>query len=199
MQINSHTALVLIDVQLGFNDPKWGARNNPQAEGNIARLLAIWRSANLPVIHVNHDSVTEKGIFRPGSPGHAPKPEAAPIDQEPVYHKSVNSAFIGTTLERDLRARSIDGLVIAGLTTNHCVSTTTRMAGNLGFNTFLVSDASATFERPHVDGRPRSAEEVHLAALSDIHGEFATVVTTDEVLAAVSVVQHPDHDAVAAT
>lgn len=184
MNIDSHTGLMIIDTQMGFNDPKWGVRNNPDAEANIARLLSRWRAKGLPIFHVHHDSVSPNGSFRPGSPGHLPKPEAAPLQPEPVYHKSVNSAFIGTRLEEDLRKKGITALVITGLTTNHCVSTTTRMAGNLGFDTYLVSDAAATFERAHVDGRPRSAEEVHLAALSDIHGEFATVLVTDEVLAA---------------
>ncbi|MDP9098432.1 MAG: cysteine hydrolase, partial [Verrucomicrobiota bacterium] len=188
MHIDRHTGLVIIDTQMGFNDPKWGARNNPQAEANIARLLSGWRAARLPIFHVHHDSVSPAGVFRPGSAGHFPKPEAVPLEHEPVYHKSVNSAFIGTQLEHDLRAQGITALVITGLTTNHCVSTTTRMAGNLGFQTYLVSDATATFERAHVDGRPRSAEEVHLAALSDIHGEFATVVDTDQILAACDLV-----------
>jgi nicotinamidase-related amidase len=180
---DTNTALIVIDTQMGFNDPKWGSRNNPDAEANIAQLLAAWRDAHLPVVHVHHDSVSPKGIFRPGTPGHRAKPEATPLKGEPVYHKSVNSAFIGTHLEADLRRRGITTLVITGLTTNHCVSTTTRMAGNLGFETYLVSNATATFERAHLDGRMRSADEVHLAALSDIHGEFATVVDTLEVLA----------------
>ena len=186
MLIDNDTALVIIDTQMGFNDPKWGERNNPQAEANIARLLGIWRQNGFPIIHVHHDSVTPTGVFRPGAPGHSPKPEAVPRDGESIYHKSVNSAFIGTDLERDLRASGITRLFITGLTTNHCVSTTTRMAGNLGFETYLLSDATATFARPHVDGRPRMAEEVHLAALSDIHGEFATVVSTAEVAAKVA-------------
>lgn len=96
----------------------------------------------------------------------------------------VNSGFIGTDLEARLRAAGIATVVIVGLTTNHCVSTTTRMAGNLGFAAHVVSDATATFARPALDGRLRPAEEVHLAALSDLKGEFAEVVVTDEVLAA---------------
>lgn len=184
MQIHAQTALLLIDVQQGFDDPRWGPRNNPQAEANIARLLAAWRRAGLPVIHVMHNSVSPTSVLRPGALGNALKPEAAPLEGEPVHHKSVNSAFIGTDLERDLRAQGTTALVIAGLTTNHCVSTTVRMAGNLGFETWLVSDATATFDRAHLDGRPRSAEEVHLAALSDLEGEFATVVDTQAAVTA---------------
>ncbi len=182
--LSPQTALLVIDVQRGFEDPRWGARNNPDAEANIARLLAAWRTSGRPVVHVHHDSRAPDGAFRPGTPGNAPKPEAEPHAGEPVHRKSVNSAFIGTSLEADLRARGVESLVIVGLTTNHCVSTTTRMAGNLGFDTSIVSDATATFDRPGLDGRLRPASEVHASALSDLDGEFATVVDTATVLAA---------------
>lgn len=181
----ANTALIVIDVQQGFDDGTWGPRNNLEAEANIARLLQAWRATGRPVIHVNHDSTRPTGSFRPGTPGHAPKPEAAPRLGEPVLHKTVNSAFIGTDLEARLRAGGIGTVVIVGLTTNHCVSTTTRMAGNLGFETFIVADAAATFDRPALDGRIRPAEEVHQAALSDLQDEFAEVVQTQAVLKAV--------------
>lgn len=186
MQLPANTALLVIDVQEGFHDPRWGERNNPQAEANIARLLAAWRTAGRPVIHVQHDSTAPDGAFRPGTAGHRAKPEAMPWPGEPVHHKTVNSGFIGTRLEADLRGRGVGTLVITGLTTNHCVSTTTRMAGNLGFDTYLVADACATFARPALDGRLRPAEEVHAAALSDLQDEFATVVGTAQVLAAIA-------------
>jgi nicotinamidase-related amidase len=176
------TALILIDVQNAFLDPRWGERNNPEAESNIARLLTAWRSSGRPIRHVVHDSVEPNSPLRPDSPGNAIQDLAAPKAAEPVYRKHVNSAFIGTSLERDLRQDGIDTLVIVGLTTNHCVSTSARMAGNLGFTTFVVSDATATYARRNLDGTLRSAEAVHSAALSDIHEEFATVVETSEIL-----------------
>ena len=182
--IPNDTALLVIDVQRGFDDPVWGPRNNPDAESNIARLLAAWRKARHPVVHVRHDSISPNSPLRPGQGGNDIKPEAAPLTDEPIYSKSVNSAFIGTTLEADLRKQAVASLVIVGLTTNHCVSTTARMAGNLGFSTVVVSDATATFDRAALDGRMRPAAEVHAAALSDLHGEFATVTDTATVLAA---------------
>lgn len=180
----ANAALIVIDVQKGFDDGSWGPRNNADAETNIARLLAFWRDTGRPVIHINHDSLSPTGSFRPGTPGAEPKPQARPLPGEPVLHKVVNSGFIGTDLEARLRAAGTSTLVIVGLTTNHCVSTTTRMAGNLGFAAHIVSDATAAFDRPALDGRIRPAEEVHLAALSDLKDEFAEVVATDEVLAA---------------
>jgi nicotinamidase-related amidase len=186
LQISSNAALIVIDVQQGFSDPGWGSRNNPDAEANIGRLLAAWRETRRPLFHVHHDSLSSSGSFRPGTAGNAPKSEAAPLAGEPVYRKNVNSAFIGTSLEPDLRAAGIDTVVIVGLTTPHCVSTTTRMASNLGFKTYIVSDATAAFELPGIDGRMRRPAEVHYEALSDLQEEFATVVDTSLVADAAS-------------
>ena len=187
---DNRTALLLIDVQRAFDDPKWGPRNNTDAEANIARLLATWRAVAAPVAHVFHDSRTPGSPLHPASPGNAPKPEAMPRAGEPQFRKNVNSGFIGTSLEAYLRGQGIERLVVVGLTTNHCVSTTVRMASNLGFITAIVSDATATFDRKAVDGRHRSAEEVQDAALSDLNEEFATVVTTDQLAGVPQEVAH---------
>lgn len=177
-------ALVVIDVQQGFEDGSWSARNNKDAERNIQYLLAAWRTARMPVRHVHHASTSPRGSFRVGTLGHEVKREARPQDGEPIFVKSVNSGFIGTNLESSLRNDDVGTLVIVGLTTNHCVSTTTRMAGNLGFEVYLVADATAAFEQRGIDGRIRSSEDVHYAALSDLSGEFATITTTAVILEA---------------
>jgi nicotinamidase-related amidase len=183
--LDPNAALIVVDMQKGFGDSSWGARNNPTAESCIESLLYRWRAASAPVIHVHHCSKSPVGCFRPGTPGIEPIVQVAPRNGEIVYRKSVNSAFIGTTLEADLRQHRISSLVVVGLTSNHCVSTTVRMAGNLGFTTYVVSDATAAFDRAGANGRPRSAEEVHNAALGDLRDEFAEVVDTETVIAAV--------------
>lgn len=182
--ISPDAALLIIDVQQGFDSTEWGERSNPGAESNIVRLLAAWRSAGRPVIHVQHLSTSPDSPLHPDNPGSELKPEVAPRDGEPLIRKRVNSAFIGTELEALLRARGIDGLVIVGLTTNHCVSTTTRMAGNLGFETVVVGDATAAFGATGHDGRRHPADDVHAVSLANLHGEFATVSSTDDVLTA---------------
>ena len=101
-----------------------------------------------------------------------------------VIQKHVNSAFIGTNLEPYLREQGYHTLVITGLTTPHCVSTTTRMAGNLGFQTFLVDDATAAFEIVAADGTVYSAEDVHKLSLATLHNEFVTVVSTQTLMTA---------------
>ena len=182
MHWTSPPALLLIDVQQGLDHPKWGRRNNPDAEARIAALLAGWRRSRWPVIHVQHMSQVPDSPLRPGLPGNAIKPEAMPRPGEPVFQKTVNSAFIGTALEAHLRTEGIGALVVAGLTTDHCVSTTVRMAGNLGFEVVLVADGTATFERTGPDGQHYTADEMHRVALASLHGEFAEVRTADEVL-----------------
>lgn len=180
------TALILIDVQNGFDSAYWGLRNNPRAEENMKQILDAWRRSGRPVVHVRHMSVEPDSPLRPSQPGNEFKPETAPIAGERIVEKQVNSAFIGTDLEQHLRANQIGTVVIVGLTTDHCVSTSTRMAGNLGFNTYVVADATAAFNRTGYDGRQFTAEEVHNCALASLHQEFASVVNTDELLSMIS-------------
>jgi nicotinamidase-related amidase len=179
-------ALLLVDVQQGLDESCWGARNNPRAEQQIAALLAAWRQAKWPVIHVQHMSRNTESPLRADAPGNAFKPEAKPQEGEPVFRKSVNSAFIGTGLEEYLRREDIRTLVIVGLTTDHCVSTTARMAANLDFEVVVVDDATATFERTGPDGVSYSAEQMHSLALASLHGEFAQVRSTRDVVAQLS-------------
>jgi nicotinamidase-related amidase len=182
--IPKSAALILIDIQQGFDDlDYWGPRNNPAAEANATKLLQAWRMSGRPVFHIQHLSTTPGSPLRPGQPGCEYKDEARPLPGEPVITKQVNSAFIGTDLEARLRALDIDTLVIAGLTTAHCVSTTTRMAGNLGFQTYLAGDACATNAQKGHDGRSYDAGMVHELALASLHGEFAEVSDTAAILA----------------
>ncbi len=179
----SKTALLLIDVQKGLDDfAYWGERNNPQLEAHLTALLAQFRKAGKPVIHVQHHSIRPTSPLRPGQPGHDFKPEARPQAGEPIFGKTVNSAFIGTDLESYLHQQGIARLVVAGLTTDHCVSTSVRMAGNLGFEVLLVGDACATFAKKTPQGELIPAEQVHQVHLASLDGEFCTVVSTQAVL-----------------
>lgn len=175
-------ALLLIDFQKGFDDPVWGVRNNPEAESKAALLLQKWRHECLPVIHIQHCSSDSNSPLQAHLCGNEFKDDVQPIEGETVLTKTVNSAFIGTSLETYLRENDIGSLVIAGLTTDHCVSTTTRMAGNFGFNVMLVSDATATFDRTGEDGQHYSAELIHKIHLASLHAEFCQVCTSKELL-----------------
>lgn len=176
------TALILVDIQHGLDDPWYGVRNNPDAERNAARLLEAWRERNQPIVHIQHLSTNPESPLFPGKPGVPHKPEVAPQGDEPVMQKNVNSGFIGTELEGWLRDREIGSVVIAGLTTNHCVETTTRMAGNLGFDATLAHDACAAHDLTGPDGTHYSADQVHAMSLANIASEFAAVKSVDEIL-----------------
>ena len=175
-------ALIIIDVQKGFDDPTLGNRNNQNAEANMAKLLNHWREHTRPVIFIQHISTSADSPFYPGKSGIAFKDEITPQAGELIFKKNVHSAFIGTDLEGTLRRQNIQDVVIVGLTTDHCVSTTTRMASDLGFNTAIVSDATATFDREGPDGRVHAAEEVHQLALVNLHAEFALVLHTETLI-----------------
>jgi len=174
-------ALVLIDIQKGFDDVEYwgGQRNNPTAEYNAGELLEIWRNNQLPIFHIKHCSSNPKSLLNELNEGNEFKEIVRPINGETIIKKNVNSAFIGTDFKQQLDNQKINTLVIVGLTTDHCVSTTTRMAGNFGFETFIVSDATATFNKKGVDGQFFSAELIHETALASLNGEFATVIKTE--------------------
>jgi nicotinamidase-related amidase len=180
----SQTALIVVDVQCAFDE--WEAagkrRNNPDAVARIVDLLDAFRGQRAPIFHIRHEGTRPNSSFRPGSTGFPVKDEARERVGEAVIVKRANSAFIGTDLENRLRGAGIKAVVICGATTNHCVETTTRMAGNLGFDTRLVRDATWTFDRVGPDGDAHSAEAIHAMTLSNLNGEFARIVTAAEAI-----------------
>ena len=182
MTASQSQALILIDVQEGLDDPRLGSRNNPDAETNMARLLREWRRRQRPIFHIQHMSTECESPLRPELPGNAIKAIVAPQGQEPVIQKQVNNAFVGTDLRERLERAELRSLVIVGLTTDHCVSTTVRMAGDLGYETIVVADATAAHEKRSYDGSHYPADMVHDLALAQLHQEFATVLTTNQVL-----------------
>ncbi len=174
-------ALILVDIQKGFDNIEYwgGQRNNPDAEENAGELLRLWRKHHLPIFHIKHCSSNPDSLLNEANEGNDFKDLVKPISSEPIIKKNVNSAFIGTDLKEQLDNLKITKLVMVGLTTDHCISTTTRMAGNFGFDTFLVSDATATFNKKGVEGQNYPAELIHETALASLNGEFARIVTTE--------------------
>jgi nicotinamidase-related amidase len=178
----ANTALLVIDVQQGFSDPVWGQRNNPDCEANIARLLEAWRAAERPVVFVRHDSVLPESPLRPGQSGNALQ-SILTGDPDVLVTKHVNSAFYGEPdLHEWLQEREISGVAIVGIQTNYCAETTARMAGNLGYETLFVLDATHTFDVVAQDGGVITADELARVTAANLHEEFARVVNTDDLL-----------------
>ena len=185
-QLPERAALVIIDFQKAIDDPKWGPRNNPDAEAQTARLLAAWRGAGWPVVHVQHLSREPDSPYRPGQPGCDFKPELSPGPGEIVVQKRVHNAFIETGLEAALRDRGIGALVITGVLLHNSVDATVRMAADLGFDTWVVAGATASVDIVDRSGRRWPAEDVHALSLAQLNGEYAEVVETETLLQAAS-------------
>jgi nicotinamidase-related amidase len=185
----SRPVLFVVDVQKGFEEPVWGERNNPRAEEQMLKLIQAWRIKNYPIIHVQHASKNPNSPLHSAQPGFPFKDEFDPTEDEYLVRKHVNSCFIGTDLDTYLKANGYQTLVIIGLTTNHCVSTTVRMAGNLGYRVYTVHDATACFETVSYDGTHYDADTVHRLALASLHGEFAQVVSTHEMLTVLDAIE----------
>jgi nicotinamidase-related amidase len=177
-------ALIIVDVQNGFDDPSWGSRNNPDADANIAALARAWQENGEPIVLVRHDSTKADSPLRPGQPGNDLQPLLDGIRPALLFGKHVNSAFLGDIdLDGWLREREISQLVICGIQTNMCVETTSRMGGNLGYDVTLPIDATYTFEAKGPTGTALSAEQLYTATAVNLHaGGFARVITTDEAL-----------------
>lgn len=177
-------ALILIDVQKGWDDlSSTGVkRNNLYAENIMESLLKYWRDKKLPVIHVRHSSKNPKSKLYKSSPGFEIIDSLKPIEGELVITKNVNSAFIGTNLEKELIKNNIEEIVLIGVTTNYCVSTTARMAGNLGFRTFVVSNATYAIDRVGPNGIYYDAETMHNTTLANLEEEFAFILNSNQII-----------------
>ncbi len=179
----SRLALVVVDAQHGFDDSAfWGRRNNPAADRNIAALVAAWAEHGRALVYVRHDSDNPGSPLHPARPGNRFK-DYLTATPDLLVVKTVNSAFHGSPdLDQWLRGRGLAGLVVCGITTNHCCETTARVGGNLGHRVLFALDATYTFDRPDPHGIELSADELARATATNLHGEFAEVVTTADLL-----------------
>lgn len=182
MNMPQRIALIPIDVQRGFDFPPWGRRDNPAMEANGLRLLAAWRERGWPLIHVRHDSVQAGSTLHPDHPGNAFRDGFQPLAGEALVSKSVNAAFIGTDLDLRLRRLGVDTVALFGVSTDMCVSTTARVASNLGYRTIVVADACFCFDLDDGKGGIVAAESVSAAHLATLRAEFAQVIDTSQLL-----------------
>jgi len=186
MKFSKHTALLIIDAQEGIKESAhWGGnRNNPQAENNISKLLGHWRKVHLPVIIVQHCSRESNSPFRSDHPGNKLMDFVQLRPDEKLVQKATASAFINTDLSQYVEQKNIDGLVVTGFVTNNSVESTVRNSGDFGINTTVVSDATACFDKVTVTGTKFTSDVVHALSLANLKDEYATIMTTEEIIAA---------------
>lgn len=175
-------ALIIIDMQRGIQQLPERSRNNPQAAERIAVLLAAWRSAGWPVVHIRHISREAGSVFAPGQPGVEFHPPLAPLPHEALFEKNTTDAFLHSGLERWLQVRGIESVALVGVASENSVENSARTAGNLGFRTLVAEDACFTYAKADFAGTPRSADEVHAMAMANLHGEYARVLDSDTLL-----------------
>lgn len=181
--IKKNPALLLVDIQKAFLEKDYPGliRNNEHAEFICGKILKKWRTLDLPIIHVRHSSTNPESKLHKSRPGFEFNDYVTPLETEMVLTKEVNSAFIGTNLENILIKSHIDTLVIVGMTTNHCISTTVRMSGNLGFDTYLISDSTACYNTKGLNGEIIPCNTIYNSALASLQEEFATVIDSKEL------------------
>jgi len=181
--IKKNPALLLVDIQKAFLEKDYPGliRNNENAEFICGKILKKWRTLDLPIIHVRHSSTNPESKLHKSRPGFEFNDYVTPLENEMVLTKEVNSAFIGTNLENILIKSHIDTLVIVGMTTNHCISTTVRMSGNLGFDTYLISDSTACYNTKGLNGEIIPCNTIYNSALASLQEEFATVIDSKEL------------------
>jgi len=178
----SRHALVVVDAQRGFDAPSWGVRNNPACDENIAALVQHWHATGRTVVHVRHDSTDPTSPLHSNAPGNALKPYLS-TPPALLVTKNVNSSFHGSPdLHAWLVGQEVDGIVVCGITTNHCCETTARVGGNLGHDVLFVLDATHTFDRAGPDGTTVGADDLARVTATNLHGEFATVVRTRDLV-----------------
>lgn len=181
--IKKNPALLLVDIQKAFLEKDYPGliRNNEHAEFICGKILKKWRTLDLPIIHVRHSSTNPESKLHKSRPGFEFNDYVTPLETEMVLTKEVNSAFIGTNLENILIKSHVDTLVIVGMTTNHCISTTVRMSGNLGFDTYLISDSTACYNTKGLNGEIIDCNTIYNSALASLQEEFATVIDSKEL------------------
>lgn len=181
--IRKNPALILVDVQKAFLEKDYPGinRNNHDAEFICGNILSKWRELKLPIVHVRHSSTSPDSKLHKSKPGFEFNNYVKPLDNEVVLTKKVNSAFIGTKLENILYNMNINTLVFVGMTTNHCISSTVRMSGNLGFETYLISDSTACYDTMGMDGKMIDCNIIYESSLANLSREFATIINSNKL------------------
>jgi nicotinamidase-related amidase len=169
------TGLLVIDLQRGMFMDTAKPHDGDGVLSRVASLLERARSRGTPVLHVQHDGGPGDPLGKPG-PGFEIHPDVAPRPGEPVFEKTVCSAFPGTDLDAQLKRLGITRLVIAGMQTEYCIDTNCRVAFDRGYKVVLAKDAHTTFDTPAL-----SAAQIIAHHNRILGGNFAELVPTNDI------------------
>lgn len=178
------TALVIIDVQNEyFPGGKLLIPDGQRVLEKNQQLVDFARSHAMPLFFVQHLGPEDSPIFAKGSGFDDFHPALQPQTGDRIIQKATPSSFVGTELESQLKAAGIQQLIVSGLMTHMCVSSTARDAVPKGFNVIIPDDACATRDVADWDGKIVGHQELHRAALTAVGDVFAEVMSTEEVTA----------------
>jgi nicotinamidase-related amidase len=181
--IPENSLLIVINAQKALHDPAKGRRSNATAEENILKILSFWRKRKRHVVHIKHVSQSPNSFFYFKSPGVDFISKIEPVAGENIFEKTKASAFVGTQLEKFISDAEVDAVVLVGFTGGECIDATARQSSDLGFHTFVVGDATATFDIVGPKGKLIKADKVHKNTLAHLNAMFAKVLETSEALA----------------
>jgi nicotinamidase-related amidase len=177
---NDDSILIIINAQNGLLDATQEGRNNSEAEKNILNILELWRTKKRSVIHVKHVSDDPNSNFFKNSVSCDFLNSLAPKNNEDVVEKEKSSAFAGTSLENLLNQKKTSNIILVGFTANECIDATARDAAAFGFETFVIGDATATFDIRDPYGKLVKAERIHKLTLANINAFYAKVIMTSD-------------------
>jgi nicotinamidase-related amidase len=188
MLIGMTTALLVIDVQESFRQrvADWQATANPAVVERVGRLVAAARAAGHLVVWVQHVEPGSAGVFDPDNGFVRPIDPLQPADGEPLIRKTSINAFTTTNLQQLLTVHGVRDVLVCGIRTEQCCETTARVASDLGYEVRFVLDATTTSGIDATAGLPAlsGAEIMARTGAVLLAREFATIVTTDEVVRA---------------
>lgn len=179
--LSENSVLIIINAQKGLLDATQEGRNNSEAEKNICKTLEIWRAQKRNIIHVKHVSENPSSTFFRNSSGCEILEPMSPKPNEDVIEKTKSSAFANTNLEILLNQKNASDIYLTGFTANECIDASAREAAALGFSTFVVGDATASFDIRDVNGKLMKADRIHRLTLANINALYAKVLNTNEL------------------
>ncbi len=171
MRLPADAVLLIIDAHEAIDDPRHVGGNAPEADKNIAALIAAWRAEGLPLAHVDRKAP-------------APPSPVAPLGAEIVIARNAVSAFVDSDLEARLDELGATTLVLCGALATDALEASARHASDLGYQLFIVADACRAADVVDLNGRLWSAADVRSLALARLKGETATIVDAATALRA---------------